>query len=232
MRLEKDQTSMGLLLASRIVLLVTFQLITTILVVLIKAPTSVIPAYWTVYVTLTNGVLFVWMLKVIGVIHYRKIFAFSKPATLTFIKWLPLLLIAAMAPNLALAYVLYGDIEAGAALLIYEHNTFMIVFNLTIFPILQGLTELPFYFLLMAPLLRARTHKLLISIGVPVILLSVQHMFMPFHLDGTYLVYRGFMFFGFALCIGILLYKRPDMLPYLVILHILMNASFMAMQFM
>jgi hypothetical protein len=61
--------------------------------------------------------------------------------------------------------------------------------------------------------------------------LSIQHAFMPFRFEWVYFIYRSLMFFPFAILIGVLIYKKPSLLPYLVILHILMNLSLFMMYF-
>jgi hypothetical protein len=47
-----------------------------------------------------------------------------------------------------------------------------------------------------------------------------------FLFDLRFITWRGLMFLPFALLLGIVLQWRPRLLPYLAILHVLMDLSF------
>jgi hypothetical protein len=61
------------------------------------------------------------------------------------------------------------------------------------------------------------------------LVLGLQHVGVPFLFDGRYLVWRGLMFIPFAFLAGIVLRWRPSLLPYMAVIHILMDAAFAAM---
>jgi hypothetical protein len=55
--------------------------------------------------------------------------------------------------------------------------------------------------------------------------LAAQHMFLPFILNGGFLLWRFAMFLPFALVTGLALKFRPRLMPYLVIGHVLMDIT-------
>ncbi len=223
---------LSLIIFSRVILMLTFQGITFLILIRTDDAFNQSATYWTLYLTLTNVILLALMFKFNNHIGYTQSFKFEKTHAVSFLKWLPVLLIVAMVPNLLLAYVIYGDLEIGAKLLLFNQGFLMMLFNLSLFPILQGLTEIPFYFLVLKPAIKHHTTKPILYLGIPILMLSLQHSVMPFYLDWSYVLYRGFMFLGFALFIGIMIDKKPGYMPYFIIIHILMNLSFMMMQFM
>ena len=189
--------------------------------------------YWALQLTLLNGVL-LWLL-----LHHFKEHrlllllknAFTKPHTKTFLKHLFPLITLAVVPNILLSYLLYQDPQAGPSFLLNPLPLGFLVLNLTVFPLLQGLVELPFYFSYLQPKLKRLTSLPLLYVGLPILFLSLQHTVMPLRFEALYVLYRSLMFFPFAVYAGVLLYKRPSLLPYLMALHVAMNASLYPMIF-
>lgn len=232
MALKHPKMALSLIVFSRIILLLMFQGIAWLILSGKSDAFHLSTRYWTVYVTLTNIVLLALMLRFDSKSGYTRIFKFEKKHAIAFLKWLPLLLLSAMGPNLLLAHVIYDDLEIGAKLLLFDHGLLITALNFSLFPILQGLTEIPFYFLILKPILKSHTNQPLVYLGIPILILSLQHVVMPLYLDLSYVLYRGLMFLAFAILIGIMIERKPHYLPYFMIVHILMNLSFMMMQLM
>lgn len=53
--------------------------------------------------------------------------------------------------------------------------------------------------------------------------LELQHVSLPLIFDWRFIVWRGLMFLPFALLLGWALHRRPGLLPYLVVVHILFD---------
>jgi hypothetical protein len=155
---------------------------------------------------------------------------FNKKNTILFFKLLVPLLLVAIAPNIVLSILFYQDPQIGTTFLIGDIPKIFIFFNIIFFPILQGLVEIPFYFKWIMPKLKTKFNSKWIYIGIPVFFLSIQHAFMPLRFDVIYIAYRSLMFLPFAIMIGILLDRKQGLLPYLMILHVLMNSSLFIMQ--
>ena len=231
MLLKYNKKVLWLTIFSRVILLLMFQFLAYLVLSNKSDGFSQSITYWTFYVTFTNIVLLYLMIKYSDQNGYRGIFKFDMKHTVSFLKWLPLLFLSAMGPNLLLSFVIYRDIEIGAKLLLFDQGLLITIFNLSLFPIIQGLTEIPFYFLVLKPILKNHTNKPIFYLGIPIIMLSLQHIVMPLYFDLSYVLYRGFMFLGFSLFIGIMLDRNPGFMPYFIIIHIMMNLSFMMMQF-
>jgi membrane protease YdiL (CAAX protease family) len=91
------------------------------------------------------------------------------------------------------------------------------------FPISIALAELATYYGYLMPRLKSVLKKKWLAVLLPVIFLSIQHCCLPLIFDVKFLLYRGLMYFPFALLIGLAINKRPKLLPYFVILHGLMD---------
>jgi len=92
--------------------------------------------------------------------------------------------------------------------------------------------ELPTYFGYALPRLTAQLNNgwlawLLASLG-----LAVQHCFLPLLFDGRFILWRLGMYLPFALFAGLLLKLRPGLLPYLVIIHGLIDISTLSVYLM
>lgn len=230
----KEKLAIFIFLMLRIILVFSFQFIGYLFVIEQPDSWQKSASLWMVYLTLTNLLLLIVM-----VIAFKKAkqsyTAFfemkDRSSLILFLKWLPALVIMAVGPNLFLSLLFYSDIQAGAELLLLDPPVWAMVVALSLFPVLQGLVELPFYFMFVMPILKQVSKKRWIYLGIPILFLSIQHAFMPFFSDVTYIIYRSLMFLPFALLIGLLLEMKPKLLPYLSILHILMNLSFMLMMF-
>ena len=101
--------------------------------------------------------------------------------------------------------------------------------SLVLFPLTQGMAELASYFAYSMPRLESRGMRPWLAITLPALALSLQHIAVPLLFDARFLLWRGLMFLPFAFFVGIVLHWRPRLLPYMAIVHVLMDLSFAAM---
>lgn len=64
---------------------------------------------------------------------------------------------------------------------------------------------------------------------LPALMLGFQHLALPLVFDARFITWRALMFVPFAVLVGLVLRWRPRLLPYLAIVHVLMDMSFAAM---
>jgi hypothetical protein len=69
------------------------------------------------------------------------------------------------------------------------------------------------------------------AVALPALMLGLQHFAVPLVFDLRFIAWRALMFLPFALLLGIVLHWRPRLLPYIAIVHVLMDLSF-AMMFL
>lgn len=233
--MDKNNIRIAILLVIRIVLMILLQVITYWMVIDKESPFQYSGYFWATHLSIVNALLLVMMIILLrkkGIGYFGFFKQANKSNSLYFLKIFFPLFICAMLPNILLSILLYQDPQIGSTFLIGDIPFFFVLINITIFPILQGLVELPFYFSFIMPKIQNLTHNKWVYIGLPVLFLSIQHMVMPLRFELTYIIYRSLMFFPFAVFIGFLMHKKPSMMPYLVIMHILMNASLSMMYFM
>lgn len=141
-----------------------------------------------------------------------------------------LLLIAAIAvlalvPNIGLAALLWGDPAIALNMLVRPLPSGAAWTLLIAFPVAIGLSELPVYFGYVLPRLRRHLGRHLPAILVTAAALSLQHVTLPLMFDWRFVVWRAVMFLPFALVLAVVLDRRPRLLPYLVIVHIMIDAG-------
>jgi hypothetical protein len=101
------------------------------------------------------------------------------------------------------------------------------------FPLTIAFAELPTYFGYAMPRIAAQLQPVggkasgWIAWLLASFFLAGQHCFLPFIPDGRFLLYRAGMYLPFALFTGLVIKLRPSLLPYLMILHALMDISTM-----
>lgn len=94
-----------------------------------------------------------------------------------------------------------------------------------LFPLTIAFAELPTYFGYVMPRIEVQLKNGWLAWVIASFVLAAQHMFLPFLLDGRYLLWRLGMFLPFALFTGLVLKFRPQLLPYFVIVHALMDVT-------
>ena len=132
-------------------------------------------------------------------------------------------------PNVLLANALFGDAQVALGLLVQPLPLWAAYCSVVFFPITQGLVELPLYFLYALPRLRRQGVPDGVALVLAVLMLGLQHLAIPFWFDIRFITWRALMFIPFALLVGIVLRWRPRLLPYLAVVHILMDMAFAAL---
>lgn len=64
-----------------------------------------------------------------------------------------------------------------------------------------------------------------LAISLASFFLSTQHMFAPFIPDIRFITYRLVMFLPFAILIALVIRWRPRLMPYIAVIHVLMDMS-------
>ncbi len=129
----------------------------------------------------------------------------------------------AVAGTIVLAPVLFADPLAANALLIRPLPLWAALVSILVFPVTIALTELPLYFGYLQPRLAALSGSAWVGVLASAVFLSVQHATLPLIFDPAFVAWRALMFLGFALVLGFALGKRPRLLPYLIVVHFLLD---------
>jgi hypothetical protein len=128
-------------------------------------------------------------------------------------------------PNVLLAQSLFGSSTAVGELFYRPLPFWAVYLAILAFPIFQGLTETPTYFGYVMPRFKTQGMNKWLAISLPALMLALQHIAMPFLLDGRFIVWRGLMFLPFAFLVGFAFHWRLRLLPYFVVVHILLNMT-------
>ncbi len=128
-------------------------------------------------------------------------------------------------PNILSARWLFGDPQVALELLVRPLPQWAAVTSVALFPILQGLVEIPTYMLYAMPRLEAQGTRPWLAVALASFFLSFQHVFAPFLPDGRFITYRMVMFLPFAILIAIVMRARPRLMPYMAVIHALMDMS-------
>jgi hypothetical protein len=127
-------------------------------------------------------------------------------------------------PHEPLAAAIFGDATAATNLLFRPIPTWAFVLSF-LFPLTIWFSELPTYFGYSMPRLEAQLKNGWVAWLIASLFLAAQHMFLPFILNGGYLLWRFGMFLPFALFTGFVLKLRPSLLSYFVTVHALMDVT-------
>jgi hypothetical protein len=188
-------------------------------------------AWWPFTVTLTNGVcaaLLIWRYREEGG-RFWSLFVIERGALKR--DWLPvlgfLLVVApvAMLPNILLGAAFFGSAEAALDLFVRPLPLWAAIAGGILFGITQGLVELPTYFAYVMPRLEGVMRRGGLALGLSALFLAAQHIAVPLLFDARYMAWRFLMFLPFALLVGLVLRWRPRLLPYLALIHALMDLS-------
>jgi hypothetical protein len=132
-------------------------------------------------------------------------------------------------PNIWLGGLLFGDPQIPLGLMLRPLPMWAAYASILLFPLTQGLAEGPTYFAYVMPKLEMQGMSRWLAVSLASLMLAFQHIAVPFLFDTRYLLWHGLMFIPFAFLFGILIRWRPRLLPYLAIIHVLMDVSFAAM---
>ncbi len=134
-------------------------------------------------------------------------------------------------PNIFLANLLFGDIQIALDLFFRPLPFWAVFVGIIVFPVTQGLVEISTYFSYIMPHFEKKGYPVWLSLGLPALFLGVQHIAVPFLFNIDFIIYRALMFLPFAILVGIIMRWRPRLLPYLAIIHVLMDVSSAALLF-
>jgi membrane protease YdiL (CAAX protease family) len=192
-------------------------------------------AWWPLTVTLTNLICVALLVRIFRLEgrRYRDIFLIQRKYILRdLLVILGLFIIAgpvSFFPNPMLSKALFGDPQAVLPLLVRPLPLWVVYAFILLFPITQGLAELPTYFGYVMPRFESNGMRPWLAITLPSLMLGLQHIAVPLLFDVRYILWRGLMFIPFAFFVGIVLHWRPRFLPYMVVVHVLMDMAFAAM---
>ena len=192
-------------------------------------------AWWPLTVTITNLICVALLIRLFRAEgkSYWDIFRIERKHVLgDLLVMLGLFIIAGPVsyfPNPMLSTALFGDPQKVLPFIVRPLPLWVVYASILLFPITQGLAELPTYFGYVMPRFESNGMRPWLAITLPSLMLSFQHIAVPLLFDVRYILWRGLMFIPFAFFAGIVLHWRPRFLPYMVIVHVLMDMSFVAM---
>ncbi|CAN5163147.1 hypothetical protein BH11ACT4_BH11ACT4_24820 [soil metagenome] len=129
----------------------------------------------------------------------------------------------AVGGSIGLAAVMFRDPVQGSALLSQPLPLWAAILSVILLPTTIALTELPLYFGYAQPRVLASTGSRWLAVALPAVFLSLQHATLPFVADPTFIAWRAIMFIGFAIVLGWALLRRPRLMPYLIVVHFLLD---------
>ncbi len=191
--------------------------------------------WWPLTVAAVDLVVLLWLIRIFAAegMNFWHLFRIER-ATLKS-DLLALLLIVVLTgpvsylPNIWLGQALFGNAEATLELIVRPLPVWAAYAAVVLFPIGQGLTELPTYFGYVMPRFRSQGMNRWTALSLPALMLAFQHIAIPLLFDWRFIAWRAFMFVPFAFLVGAALMWRPRLMPYLAIVHILLDMSFAVM---
>jgi len=180
---------------------------------------------------ITNIALLTWLARREG-LRLNQFFNFERRSW----KWdVPLVLAATVAaaplgyyPNPLLARALFGNPSAVMAMMFRPLPEWAILVVAVIFPITIALSELPNYYGYVMPRLKTMSESGWRTVILVAVVHAFQHVMLPLQFDARFLLWRFGMFLPFALFVACLINWRPSVLPYLMIVQGLLDASLAA----
>jgi len=220
------------MLVARALLFAVFQAAIAIAAAAAGAPAAwdASTAWWPITATLANVACIALLIRQFGRegLRYRDLFRTNRATWKgDLLAMLGVLLVSgpvAFLPNLWAAQWLFGGSEGALALFIQPLPLWAALASLGLFPITMALAELPTYFGYTMPRLEPRIGRwpAVLACGA---MLAAQHATLPLIWSVPFMAWRLLMFLPFALMIGIVLHWRPQLMPYLVIVHGLMDLA-------
>jgi hypothetical protein len=128
-------------------------------------------------------------------------------------------------PNIIFGGLLFGDAMIPARMMFRTLPMTAAIVGAILFPVTQGLIELPTYFIYIMPRIEAITRKKWLAIAVASFFLAFQHIAVPLIFNYRFILWRLIMFLPFAFLMGIIIHWRPRLIPYLMIGHVLIDLS-------
>lgn len=195
------------------------------------SPVSDSAAWWLWFVTTTNIICIILLVRFgrLEGLRLREIYFACRVTWKGDLAWFLLAgvvsAVVAMPPGTLLAQALWGDANFPNNLLFQPLPLWAIYPLFLLMPTTQALAELPTYWGYVAPRLRAAGMNRWLLIGLVGFWLSIQHMFFSFQPDWRYNLWLGIKFLPFSLWTGFVIDRRPTTLPYLMVLHFLLDVT-------
>ena len=221
-----------LMLVSRSALFLLFQVLIMLILVVAGASSAwKESARWWTFLAIFTNIVSIYLLGRLFQAEgkrYFEVIRFSRPTVKTDLLWFLVvsligLPIAAVPMNM-LAVAIFGDTATTTNMLFQPLPTWAFLLSF-LFPLTIAFAELPTYFGYVMPRLAAQLKNGWLAWLIASFFLGAQHMFLPLILDGRFMLWRLGMYLPFALFAGLVLRLRPTLLPYLMILHALMDVS-------
>lgn len=222
-----------LMLIIRAMLFLSFQVLIALAFLLLGSPNAwnASAAWWPFAIILTDLVCLMLLIRLYQIegMRFWDIFRIKRQfVKQDFLFLLGFLIVAAplgYLPNLLSARWLFGDPQIALNLLVYPLPVWAAVTSFVFFPILQGMVEIPTYMLYAMPRLEVQGMRAWLAVLLASFFLSAQHIFAPFLPNGRFIIYRLVMFLPFAILIALVMRARPRLMPYIAVIHMLMDMS-------
>lgn len=222
-----------LMLPARLVLFAFWQLVFALLLVLLgTADTWVAAAAWWPVTAVLANLVCIWLLVSLYRQEGTRFWDVFRIQRQTIKKDLLILLGTlilagpiAFLPNMLTATWLFGTQEVALDMFLEPLPAWGIVLAAVLFPITIALSELPTYFAYCMPRLETQTGRRWLAVLLPSLFLAIQHTTLPLLFDGRFILWRLLMYIPFALFVGLLLRWRPQLLPYLIVVHGLLDLA-------
>lgn len=225
------------MLVIRSMLFLAFQAIIALIFLLIGSPAtwSASAAWWMIAVALADLVCLALLIHLYwqdgkrfwNVFRFDR--QFAKPDLFFLLGFLVIAGPTGYLPNILSAQWLFGDPQTALDMLVRPLPAWAAVIAFIFFPLLQGLVEIPTYMLYVMPRLETQGVHPWLAVSLTSFFLSAQHMFAPFLPDMRFITYRLVMFLPFAILIALVMRWRPRLMPYMAVIHVLMDMSIAAM---
>ena len=221
-----------LMLISRSVLFIFFQLLIALVLMLLGTPSAFGESarWWTFIAFLANFASIFLLMRVFNAEGKRYLDAirFSRATIKVDLVWFLLSGLVGMpiagAPMNILGNWIFGDPMTSTYMLFRPLPVWAFVLSF-LFPLTIAFAELPTYFGYVMPRLGVQLKNGWLSWLIASLFLAAQHMFLPLILNSGFIVWRLLMYLPFALFAGLMIKLRPTLLPYYMIVHALMDLS-------
>ena len=128
-------------------------------------------------------------------------------------------------PNILLGNLLFGNVSVATELFLRPLPMWAVIASIVLFPVTQGMVEIPTYMMYVMPRIEKGGSPRWVAILLPTLFLAAQHIAIPLAFNGRFILWRFLMFLPFALLVALVIKWRPRLLPYIAIIHVLMDIS-------
>lgn len=223
--MKSTKTMTILLLFSRLALFLVFQAVIAIILNSWEASQK----YWLLTATLTNIVSIVLLIILFRLDggNYFNIFSLNrgsfKKDLLIFLGLAVVSTPVVFIPGYFLSIIIWGDPDVPTTMMFGPIEKWLVYILLATFPLTIAMAELATYFKYIMPKLHTELKYKWLSVFLPVLFLSVQHITLPFIPDVNFIIYRALVFLPFAFLLGIAIFFKPSLFTYFALLHGIMD---------